>query len=178
MKYLIISDIHGGSKYLNKVLNSVNYDKLIILGDVLYHGPRNNLPEDYNPKEITETLNKLSDKIIIVRGNCDAKVDLMVLKLNFKDHLWLKNGNNRMFLTHGDEYNKDHIPKRLGKYYILHGHTHKNIITNVNQKVININLGSISLPKDGHYTYAIMDEKSLISYDIVSNEIIFEIAFN
>ena len=80
MKYLILTDIHGSSKYLDLVLNKVNdFDWLIILGDILYHGPRNDLPNEYNPKKVIEILNNLKEKIIAVRGNCDAEVDLMVL---------------------------------------------------------------------------------------------------
>ena len=114
MKYLIISDIHGSSKYLKLVLDKVkNFDNLIILGDILYHGPRNNLPDEYNPKEVIKILNSISDKIIAVRGNCDAKVDLMVLDFEIEDHLFIKLNDKKFFLTHGDIYNKGNLPNKF-----------------------------------------------------------------
>lgn len=80
MKYLILTDIHGSSHFLNLALEKVNdFDKLILLGDILYHGPRNDLPKGYNPKEVIQILNSYKDKITAIRGNCDANVDLMVL---------------------------------------------------------------------------------------------------
>lgn len=172
MKYLVISDIHGSSKYLKQVLNEVSYDKLIILGDILYHGPRNNLPEEYNPKEVIEILNKLKDKIICVRGNCDANVDLMVLDFEIKDKLWLRINNKRVFLSHGDIYNKDNLPNKFYTYTMMYGHEHVNKVTKVD-KVNCINIGSISLPKDNHHSYSIIDDdNNLTSYDIKGNIIL------
>ena len=117
MKYLVISDIHGSSEFLKSVLEKVkDYDKLIILGDILYHGPRNNLPIGHNPKEVVEILNGLKDKIIAVRGNCDANVDLMVLDFEIKDKLWIKIGSRRVFLSHGDVYSKNKLPNKFSSY--------------------------------------------------------------
>ena len=87
MKYLVVSDIHGSSESCNNFIDKFNQfkaDKIIILGDILYHGPRNDLPDFYNPKKVISMLNPLADKIIAVRGNCDAEVDQMVL--DFKIH--------------------------------------------------------------------------------------------
>ena len=98
MKYLILTDIHGSSKYLDLVLNKVNdFDWLIILGDILYHGPRNDLPNEYNPKKVIEILNNLKEKIIAVRGNCDAEVDLMVLDFLIEQNKWIYIENNKFF---------------------------------------------------------------------------------
>ena len=111
MKLFIISDIHGSLYYLKKVIEifgKENYDKLVILGDELYHGPRNPLPKDYSPKEVIEILNKYKDKIIAVRGNCDNEVDQMVLSYPImSDYSMIYLGNKRVFLTHGHIYNID-----------------------------------------------------------------------
>ena len=110
MKYLIISDIHGSSEYLEMVFSKVkDYDKLIILGDILYHGPRNNLPNGYNPKKVIEILNNIKDKVIAVRGNCDAKIDLDVLEFEISDHKWIQLNENKILLTHGDVYDKNNL---------------------------------------------------------------------
>ena len=174
MKYLIISDIHGSSKYLKMVLDKVkDFDKLIILGDILYHGPRNNLPDMYNPREVIEILNNIKDKVIAVRGNCDANVDLMVLDFQINDQLSIKLNNKRFFLTHGDLYNKENLPLKLGKYTLVYGHFHKNEVTSIN-KVKCINVGSLSLPKDNHNSYSIFENDIFISYDLVNDEVIFK----
>ena len=166
MKYLVISDIHGSSKYLEEVLNRVNdYDKLIVLGDILYHGPRNNLPDGYDPKKVIEILNNLKDKIICVRGNCDANVDLMVLDFDIKDKLWLKVNNKRVFLSHGDVYNKDNLPTKFGSYTMLYGHYHVNKVNQIG-KVRCVNIGSISLPKDGYHSYTLIENNKISSYDL------------
>lgn len=172
MKYLVISDIHGSSKYLKMVLEKVNdFDKLIILGDILYHGPRNNLPDGYNPKEVIDILNSLKDKIIAVRGNCDANVDLMVLDFEIIDNRWIEIDNNKVFLTHGDVYNKNNLVGLNEKYIMLYGHYHKNEVINI-ETVKTINLGSLSIPKDNHHSYAIIENDKYVSYDLLNQQII------
>lgn len=103
MKLFIISDIHSSLYYLKKVMEifeKENYDKLVILGDELYHGPRNPLPKDYSPKEVIEILNKYKDKIIAVRGNCDSEVDQMVLSYPImSDYSMIYLGNKRVFFN-------------------------------------------------------------------------------
>lgn len=176
MKYLIISDIHGSSKYLKLVLEQVkDYDKIIILGDILYHGPRNKLPEGHNPMEIIEILNNLKDKIIAIKGNCEAKIDLELLDFEIAEKLWMNIDEKNIFLTHGDEYNKDRIPCKRRKYTIIHGHTHINQVIEVNNKVKVFNVGSLSLPKDNHYSYAIIENEILTSYDLLTKDKIIEI---
>ena len=128
MKLFIISDIHGSLYYLKKVMEifeKENYDKLVILGDELYHGPRNPLPKDYSPKEVIEILNKYKDKIIAVRGNCDSEVDQMVLSYPImSDYSMIYLGNKRVFLTHGHIYNIDNpLPMSEGDI-LLYGHFH------------------------------------------------------
>lgn len=176
MKYLIISDIHGSSEYLKKVLETVSdYDSLIILGDILYHGPRNDLPNSYKPKEVIQILNENKEKIIAIRGNCDAKVDLTVLEFNVYDSVWLKTNGKKIFLTHGDVYNKDNLPKKFKQYSMLYGHFHINEITVINDRVKAINVGSLSIPKDSHHSYAILEDSKLICYDLLKEEKIKEI---
>ena len=178
MKYLVISDIHGGYKYLDLVLNKVkDFDKLIILGDILYHGPRNDLPEEYSTKKVTESLNSLKDKIIAVRGNCDAKIDLEVLDFPIYDGKFIRIDGRKFFLTHGDEFNKDHLPTKLLNYVMLYGHFHKNILTEISKKITVINVGSLSIPKDGHYTYAVIENHKYTSYDLLSDEVILDYKF-
>ena len=178
MKYLILTDILGDSANLKKVLRDVSFDKLIILGDILYHGPRNNLPSGYNPSEVIKILNNLKDKIIAVRGNCDANVDLMLLEFSIQDHLYIKLNNKRFFLTHGDVYNKANAPSKIGKYTMVYGHFHKNEVSIVNNKTKAINVGSLSLPKDNYYSYSILEENTFTSYDLIKNQVILQEIIN
>ena len=178
MKYLVLTDIHGSSKYLKQVLNKVNvYDKLIILGDILYHGPRNDLPNEYNPKEVITILNENKEKIIAVRGNCDADVDLMVLDFKIENHLWMNIDGVKFLITHGHIYNKSNVSLDRQDYYMLYGHYHVNEV-NVYGNITCINLGSLSIPKDGHYSYAIIEDGVYRSYDLFSEEKLVEVKFN
>lgn len=165
MKYLIISDIHGSAKYLKlalKAYDDFKCDKIIILGDILYHGPRNDLPEEYAPKECIALLNPLSSKIEAVCGNCDAEVDQMVL--NFKidiPHFTSLNGKE-VYLTHG--HHLDLVPDNAK--IVLYGHTHISIIEQKDNCIM-INPGSISIPKgDKINSFAVCDDNNLITiYD-------------
>lgn len=174
MKYLLISDIHGSYKYLDLVLNKCNdIDKIIILGDILYHGPRNDLPNEYNPKLVINKLNSIKDKIICVRGNCDAKVDLEMLEFAIKDHIKLNVNGCKCFLTHGDIYNKNNLP-RLSNCNLLYGHYHINEVIESKKKVI-INLGSLSIPKDKHHSYAVIEDNVYTAYDLMSDKVILKV---
>lgn len=174
MRYLIISDIHGSCKYLKMVLEEVKvYDKLIILGDILYHGPRNDLPDEYAPREVIDILNGLKNKIIAVRGNCDAKVDLSLLEFEISDYNWLEVNTNRVFLTHGDDYNESNLIDSDSRYTMIHGHSHINKVSSFNNVKV-INVGSLSLPKDGHYTYALLQNNVIEIHDIVKKEKLYE----
>lgn len=167
MKYMVLTDIHGSSKYLGLAIgkfNSLNCDKLLLLGDVLYHGPRNDLPEGYNPKEVISILNPMKDKILCVKGNCDAEVDEMVLEFPLYPIVMINVGT-KLELVHG--HNLDECE---GEGYILHGHTH---INKYEDGIINI--GSLSIPKDNHHTYAIIENNVLISYDLFTDEVIMEV---
>ena len=178
MKYLILTDIHGSSKYLDLVLNKVNdFDWLIILGDILYHGPRNDLPNEYNPKKVIEILNNLKEKIIAVRGNCDAEVDLMVLDFLIEQNKWIYIENNKFFLTHGHVYNKSNMIENNEKYWMLYGHYHINEVVKTPSANF-INLGSLTIPKDNHHSYAIIENSIYKSYDLLNDEILLEVNLN
>ena len=162
MKLFIISDIHGSLYYLKKVIEifgKENYDKLVILGDELYHGPRNPLPKDYSPKEVIEILNKYKDKIIAVRGNCDSEVDQMVLSYPImSDYSMIYLGNKRVFLTHGHIYNIDNpLPMSEGDI-LLYGHFHIPMIEKKDERYF-FNPGSKSIHKNNsNHRFAILDE--------------------
>jgi putative phosphoesterase len=159
MKYLIISDIHGSTLNLKNVLKNESFDKLLLLGDILPHGPRNDLPLSYNPKEVISILNPLKDKIICVRGNCDAEVDDMVLDFPILSLACILYNNKHIYLTHGHKYNSKQ-PLNVENSVVLYGHTH---ITNVEYLDSNIyvNIGSISIPKDNIACYATLSNNVL-----------------
>jgi putative phosphoesterase len=151
MKYFIISDIHGSSLAAEKAVarfEKSNAAFLCILGDVLYHGPRNSLPGGHDPKGVVEILNKHCEAIIAVRGNCDAEVDQLLLNFPcMSDYALIVDEGRRLFLTHGHVYMEDELPYALpAGSILLSGHTH---IWRLEEKagIISCNPGSVSLPK-------------------------------
>lgn len=168
MKFLVLTDIHGSSKYLKLAIekfNNLECEKILLLGDILYHGPRNDLPLEYQPKEVISILNAMKDKIISVKGNCDAEVDEMVLEFPLFPIVMLSVDGKKIELTHG--HNLDECEH---EGYILHGHTHVN---KIDGHIINI--GSLSIPKDAHHTYAVLNNGVLTSYDLFTDEVIMEV---
>lgn len=166
MKIIFVSDLHGSLYYCNKIkeiFETENAEKLVFLGDILYHGPRNPLPKGYNPKETLDVLNTMKDNILCVRGNCDSEVDQMVLEFPImSDYILLNVDNINIFVTHGHIYNKDKMPPIGAKDVLVHGHTHINTIENL-EKSTYINPGSISLPKEGQEnSYMIYENKQFI----------------
>ena len=161
MKLLFISDIHGSAKYAREGINAFIKEKadfLVILGDVLYHGPRNPLPEGYDPKEVAEILNNYTNKIIGVRGNCDSEVDSMLLNYpSNMDYNIILLDNRRIFITHGHIYNEDKLPNLASNDVLVYGHTHIPTSKRTDKGII-LNPGSISYPKEGHpHTYGILE---------------------
>lgn len=163
MKYLVVSDIHGALKGASAIKELEDFhetDAVLLLGDILYHGPRNDLPEDYAPKEVIPLISALKDRIIAVRGNCDAEVDQMVLGFPISaDYNELFVGKHKVFMTHGHVYSPKNMPELSSGMIFLSGHTH---LPEAHQKdgVFILNPGSISLPKGGHpCTYGILDKK-------------------
>lgn len=149
MKIMFISDIHGSAYYMEKIVeifNNENYQHLYILGDVLYHGPRNDLPTEYNPKRVIELLKMIKKKITYIRGNCDAEVDEMVLKCKMSKNKIITLDGKKVFLTHGHHYNKDNLPNKQFDI-MMYGHFHVPFIMSNNSHII-MSPGSISIPKE------------------------------
>ena len=179
MKYLIFSDIHGSQTSCQKVISffeKFNCDKIIILGDVLYHGPRNPLPQGHNPKGVIEILNSYSDKIFCCRGNCDAEVDQMVLNFQvLSDFVQLFDSNLEIFCSHGHIYapvlhdgtkpagcetaSKTSRIQSPGVFF--YGHTHVSVLEKNQAGITVCNPGSISLPKGGTEAgFAVLETKN------------------
>ena len=154
MKLLIASDLHGdlaAVRQLLQVFEREGADRLVLLGDLLYHGPRNDLPAAYDPKGVITALNGIKEKILAVRGNCDTEVDQMVLEFPIlADYAVLPMPCNRLvYLTHGHRYHED-APMPMGERDILlHGHTHVAGATKCVGGQLCLNPGSVSIPKGG-----------------------------
>lgn len=161
MKLMIASDIHGSSYYCRKMIEAYRQeeaDRLLLLGDLLYHGPRNNLPRDYNPKEVISMLNEIKNELLCVRGNCDTEVDQMVLDFPIlAEYCLLELDGRTIFATHGHNFNPDNLPMLKEGDILLNGHTH--IPENQNMGTYTyMNPGSISIPKEGSaHGYMIYD---------------------
>lgn len=172
MKWLIASDIHGSLYYGKKLIEQIKKeepDKVIFLGDILYHGPRNDLPNDYNPKELITLLNEYKDKIISVRGNCDSEVDQMVLEFPIMaDYMILTINDLTIFATHGHLYDVENIPFK-GIDVVLSGHTHVQKCDKYDNYV-HMNPGSVSIPKENSYHgYMVVVDKVFYWKDLEGN---------
>lgn len=170
MKIVIISDIHGSSYYAKKIQEIVekeNPEKVVLLGDLYYHGPRNDLSQEYNPMKVAEVLNSMKDKLMVVKGNCDAEVDEMISEFKFEENIELNINGVDFFFTHGHKYNVGNVPP-VGKV-IIYGHFHVGFIEELNGLIF-ANPGSISLPKkDSAHSYMIIDNTRLILKDVDGN---------
>ena len=180
MKVLTISDLHGSlqaAQIIDEIIKIHNTDLILCLGDILYHGPRNNLPLDYNPKEIIPILNQYKDKIISVRGNCDSEVDQMVLEFPLLSDLnTFYIGKRKIVASHGHIYSPEKLPFLSEGNVFIYGHVHLPIARKENNYFI-LNPGSSSLPKENHpKTYGILDENSYKIYTF-NHEIYKEISF-
>lgn len=166
MKLMIASDIHGSAYWCKRLLEKYNEespDILLILGDILYHGPRNDLPQDYAPKEVVAMLNPLADKILCVRGNCDSEVDGMVLNYPIMaEYALLHINGTTIFATHGHKYSEDNPPKIPAGTVLLCGHTHIAKIAE-HEGFTYVNPGSVSIPKEGTgHGYMIFEDGEFI----------------
>ena len=154
MKILFFSDIHGVPATLQKTLEhaqKLQPDKLVLLGDALYHGPRNGVPGQYDPVKVAEILNHERQRIVAVRGNCDSEVDQMMLQFPIMaDFAEIITPRVRFFLTHGHLWNEKHLPPVPDNTILAHGHTHVPTIKRLECGISIFNPGSISLPKNGH----------------------------
>lgn len=174
MKLLFASDIHGSLFYLNELVEAIekeNPDKIVFLGDLLYHGPRNDLPTGYEPKKVIDILNSYKEKIICVRGNCDTEVDQMVLSFPImSDYLNIFIDGLTIFATHGHKYNKDNLPPLSENDILIYGHTHIPLNTKVDN-IICLNPGSVSIPKENsEHSYMIYENKKFIWKSLDSQE--------
>ena len=154
MKLMIASDLHGSAFYCRQLLAAMEReqpDKLLLLGDILYHGPRNDLPEGYAPKEVIAMLNPLRERLLCVRGNCDAEVDQMVLEFPILSDSMVLFLNGRMaFVTHGHLFNTQNPPPLNRGDLLIHGHTHVQAFTPFGNDNLYINPGSTSIPKENN----------------------------
>lgn len=161
MKLLIASDIHGSAYWCEKLMalaESDQPDKLVLLGDLLYHGPRNDLPRDYAPKKVIPMLSAWKEKIIAVRGNCEAEVDQMVLPFPcLADFSQLLVDDKCLYLTHGHHANPENLPPLPEGSIFLSGHTHVKI-DEVHNGIRCLNPGSVSIPKDGSHSCLLYED--------------------
>lgn len=173
MKLVVASDIHGSALYCRKFLDCYkkeNADKLILLGDILYHGPRNDLPEEYAPKKVIEMLNDIKDEILCVRGNCDTEVDQMVLKFPIlADYAFFYWRDKMVFITHGHNFNLKNLPMLKKGDILLHGHTHIPACEKTDLCTY-INPGSVSIPKENSaHSYIVITDDGIIFKDLDGN---------
>ena len=173
MKYMFASDIHGSAYYCRKMLEAYREEKaerLVLLGDLLYHGPRNDLPKEYAPKEVIAMLNGMKNEIYAVRGNCEAEVDQMVLEFPvMADYCILALGDRTFYATHGHVYNTDNLPPMREGDILIHGHTHVLKAEYMNGYIW-LNPGSVSLPKEGNpHTYGVLEDHLFAVKDFAGN---------
>ncbi|RDY31960.1 phosphodiesterase [Lachnotalea glycerini] len=175
MKLMFASDIHGSAYYCEKMIEAYKKekaDRLILLGDLLYHGPRNDLPKEYAPKKVIAMLNAIKNEICAIRGNCDAEVDQMVLEFPIMaDYCILFLNGRTIYASHGHIYHTDNLPPLKKGDIFIQGHTHV-LMAQKDEAVILLNPGSISLPKENNeQTYGIMEENNFqiknFNYDVV-----------
>ena len=168
MKVLVISDIHGSSYYARKIEEIVereNPEKIVLLGDLYYHGPRNELSQEYAPMEVAKILNSLKDKLMVVRGNCDAEVDEMISEFKFEEHILTNINGKNIYFTHGHKYNIENIPYEDFDI-LIYGHIHQGFIQE-KEGYLFANPGSISLPKGGtEHSYLILEENQITLKDV------------
>lgn len=175
MNYMFASDIHGSAWYCRKLLEEYRRsgaDRLILLGDILYHGPRNDLPREYAPKEVIAMLNAIKSEIIAVRGNCEAEVDQMVLEFPvMADYGVLVLNGLTFYATHGHVYHPENLPPMKEGDILVYGHTHLLRAETLGDYYV-VNPGSVSIPKGGNpATYGILEEKVFKILDFQGNTV-------
>lgn len=175
MKYLFASDIHGSAYYCRKLLDAFREEqaeRLVLLGDLLYHGPRNDLPREYAPKEVIALLNEHKNKIYAVRGNCEAEVDQVVLEFPvMADYCILSVDGRTFYATHGHIYNQDNLPPLQEGDILIHGHTHVLKAQQMDGYIL-LNPGSVSIPKEGNpATYAVLENSIFTIKDFDGNTV-------
>lgn len=173
MKLMIASDIHGSAFYCEKMINAYRKEraeKLLLLGDILYHGPRNDLPKEYEPKRVIAMLNKISGELLCVRGNCDAEVDQMVLDFPIMaEYCILYLEGHMIFAAHGHHFNEENPPKLKKGDILLNGHTHIPKCAE-HENYIYMNPGSVAIPKEGsRHGYMTVEGNDFLWKDLDGN---------
>ncbi len=181
MKIMVASDIHGSLYYCNEMIEAFKRekaDRLLVLGDILYHGPRNSLPCQYDPKGVINLMNTYREKIFCVRGNCDAEVDQMVLQFPIMaDYCIIPFGSRLIYATHGHKYNTDSLPPLCRGDILLYGHTHVPTWEKFGNDNYYLNPGSVSLPKgDSVNSYMIIEDGS-IAWKNMKGEVFYGMQF-
>jgi len=171
MKLMIASDIHGSAFYCRAMLDAFDReraDRLLLLGDILYHGPRNDLPKAYSPKDVIRMLNARKQSIFCVRGNCEAEVDQMVLQFPvLADYAVLQAGDRLIYATHGHVHNMQNVPFLQPGDILLHGHTHVPAWTPFGDHNLYLNPGSLSLPKQNSpHSYMTLEDGVFVYKDL------------
>lgn len=171
MKVVVASDIHGSSYYaerLREIVEKESPDKIVVLGDLYYHGPRNELTQEYAPMKVAEVLNAMKDRLLVIKGNCDAEVDEMISEFKFEDHIIEEINGRKYYFTHGHKYNIDNIPYEDFEV-MMYGHFHQGFIEK-KEDLIFANPGSISLPKGvSTHSYILIDEEKITLKDVDGN---------
>ena len=180
MKWMIASDLHGSAYYCRKMLEAFERegaDRLFLLGDLLYHGPRNDLPREYVPKEVIPLLNGKREKLLCVRGNCDAEVDQMVLEFPvLADYAVLPVGQRLIYATHGHIYHVKNLPPLAPGDVLLHGHTHVPAWTEFGQENLYLNPGSVSIPKENSpHSYMTLEGNTMQWKELESSAVFHEL---
>lgn len=180
MKWMIASDLHGSAYYCRKMLEAFERegaDRLFLLGDLLYHGPRNDLPQEYAPKEVIPLLNGKKEKLLCVRGNCDAEVDQMVLEFPvLADYAVLPVGQRLIYATHGHIYHVKNLPPLAPGDVLLHGHTHVPAWTEFGQGNLYLNPGSVSIPKENSpHSYMTLEGNTMQWKELESSAVFHEL---
>ena len=174
MKFMIASDIHGSAFYCEKLLRAYEKEgaeRLLLLGDILYHGPRNDLPKGYNPRAVISMLNDRKEEILCVRGNCDTEVDQMVLEFSIlADYAILPIGEKLLYASHGHVYNKANPMKMKKGDILLNGHFHVPAFEEL-EDFLYMNPGSVSIPKENsQHSYMILEDHTFIWKNLDGDE--------
>ena len=175
MRVIVASDIHGSAYYAEKLRKRIEIEKpdfVILLGDLLYHGPRNSFPKDYNPAEVANILNKIEIPIRAVKGNCDSEVDQCLLNFPIMAEYAIFFIDGRTyFATHGDKFNKDNLPLLSNGDILINGHFHVPEISKIGKNNFYINPGSISIPKNNSTnSYMIIENNSILIESLDESE--------
>ena len=174
VKWMVASDLHGSAYYCRKMFQAYDAekaDRLLFLGDILYHGPRNDLPEEYNTKEVMKLLNERKKDLVCIRGNCDATVDQMVLDFPvLAEYCVIESGGILIYASHGHIFSSENLPPLQDGDVFLQGHTHVPLCENKGN-ILCMNPGSVSLPKENSYHgYMIMEDGEFVWKDFDGQE--------